>query len=88
MTVYAYNPIAYQMASQITGRDTQAIQNRFEKINAGEHNEWDRDDLTNLVEFCGSLSWGDLWDRLNTMDRDEFEEGMLDILSYIVGDSW
>lgn len=85
MTYYAYSPIANKIAVQITGRNTQAIQNRFAKVEDETPSF-----LEELIFEAAQFSdWGAYWDALNSKrNRDPFDEDMLNTLHFIVGDSW
>lgn len=86
-TAHAYNPESYKIATQITGRETQAIHNRFQKVAVGDHDYYTSEDLAHLIQVAsGYQDWGTFWDVLNRSDRGD--EEMLNLLHYIVGDSW
>lgn len=86
MPKYAYSPVAYQIAMQITGRPTQAIQNRYASIEERD-SEW----LSELKYESERYeqNFAGLWEYLTTAKfLNSYETDVLNVLHFIVGDSW
>ena len=86
MPKYAYSPVAYQIAMQITGRPTQAIQNRFAYLY-----DQDRDGVEELKYESERYeqNFAGLWEYLTTAKYlNSYETDVLNVLHFIVGDSW
>ena len=77
---YTYSHDAYQIARQITGRYTGAINRRYCKVDPARLAQ---------VKYETGGNYGEYWDKVtHKQRRTQREKETIATLHYIVGDSW
>lgn len=86
-----YSPVAYKMATMITGGNTQDIQRRFCEVNLDLHETHRKVNLSKAISAVDALyggDWGEMWEDMLKNEDDEDWLPVLNTIHYIVGDSW